>query len=151
MIIVDTSDAIVISKRGSTQKVKDLVAKVKELSPEMTNVHTTAHRPWGTYTVLEETEGYKVKQITVRPKAKLSLQYHQHRSEHWIVVRGRASVTVGEKTFELKANESTFIPKQSPHRLENNHDEDLVIIEAQVGNYLGEDDIVRLLDDYQRK
>jgi mannose-1-phosphate guanylyltransferase len=91
-----------------------------------------------------------VKQITVRPGAKLSLQYHHHRSEHWIVVRGIATVTVGEKTFELKQNESTFIPKEAKHRLENHGKEELVLIEAQVGNYLGEDDIVRLQDDYKR-
>jgi mannose-1-phosphate guanylyltransferase len=150
MMIVDTSDAIVISKKGSTQKVKELVAEVKKISPEMTSVHTTAHRPWGTYTILEETSGYKVKQITVRAGAKLSLQYHHQRSEHWIVVRGIATVTVGEKTFELKANESTYIPKEAKHRLANLHIEELVIIEAQVGDYLGEDDIVRLQDDYQR-
>lgn len=150
LMIVDTRDAIVIAKKGSTQKVKDLVAEVKKRNSEMTNVHTTAHRPWGTYTILEENKGYKVKQITVRPKAKLSLQYHHHRSEHWIVVSGVATVTVGEKTFDLKQNESTFIPKESKHRLENRQDHDLTIIEAQVGSYLGEDDIVRLQDDYKR-
>lgn len=150
LMIVDTTDAIVIAKKGSTQKVKDLVAQVKKLRPEMTNVHTTAHRPWGTYTVLEDSSGYKVKQIMVHPGAKLSLQYHHHRSEHWIVVKGIATVTVGEKTFDLKANESTYIPKESKHRLANNQNEELILIEAQVGDYLGEDDIVRLQDDYKR-
>lgn len=150
LMIIDTKDAIVISRKGSTQKVKDLVAQVKTINPEMTNVHTTAHRPWGTYTILEENSGYKVKQITVRPGAKLSLQTHQHRSEHWVVVSGTATITLNEKTFELKANESTFIPKESKHRLANNQNVPLVIIEAQVGTYLGEDDIVRLQDDYKR-
>jgi mannose-1-phosphate guanylyltransferase len=150
MMIVDTTDAIVISKKGSTQKVKDLVAEVKKISPEMANVHTTVHRPWGTYTVLEESSHYKVKQITVRAGAKLSLQYHHHRSEHWVVVKGIATVTIDDKKFELSANESTFIPKESKHRLENNQSDELVLIEAQVGNYLGEDDIVRLQDDYKR-
>lgn len=150
LMIVDTRDAIVIAKKGSTQKVKELVAEVKKLNVEMTNVHMTAHRPWGTYTILEENPGYKVKQITVRPGAKLSLQYHHHRSEHWIVVSGIATVTVGEKTFDLKQNESTYIPKEAKHRLANNHNQDLVLIEAQVGAYLGEDDIVRLQDDYKR-
>lgn len=150
LMIVDTKDAIVIAKKGSTQKVKDLVAQVKNRNVEMTNVHTTAHRPWGTYTVLEDKQAYKVKQISVRPGAKLSLQYHHHRSEHWIVVEGTATVTVGEKTFELKKNESIFIPKEEKHRLANFGAEDLVIIEAQVGSYLGEDDIVRLQDDYKR-
>jgi mannose-1-phosphate guanylyltransferase len=151
LMIVDSADALVISKRGSTQKVKELVALVKKKNPEMTNVHVTAHRPWGTYTVLEEHPGYKVKQITVRPGAKLSLQYHHHRSEHWIVVSGKATVTVDDKTFELQANESTYIPKEAKHRLQNSYSEDLIIIEAQVGTYLGEDDIVRLQDDYKRK
>lgn len=150
LMIVDTRDAIVIAKKGSTQKVKDLVAEVKKRNVEMTNVHTTAHRPWGTYTILEENPGYKVKQITVRPGAKLSLQYHHHRSEHWIVVSGVATVTIDDKTFDLKQNESTYIPKEAKHRLANNQKENLVIIEAQVGSYLGEDDIVRLQDDYKR-
>ncbi len=150
LMIIDTADALVISKKGSTQKVKELVAEVKKISPELTQVHTTAHRPWGTYTILEENAGYKVKQITVRPGGKLSLQYHHHRSEHWIVVSGVATITIDDKVFELKANESTYIPKESKHRLLNNHSQDLVLIEAQVGNYLGEDDIVRLQDDYKR-
>jgi mannose-1-phosphate guanylyltransferase len=150
LMIVDTVDALVISKKGSTQKVKELVAEVKKLSPEMANVHTTAHRPWGSYTILEENPGYKVKQITVRPGAKLSLQYHHHRSEHWIVVSGTATVTIDDKVFDLAPNESTYIPKEAKHRLANNTKEPLVLIEAQVGHYLGEDDIVRLQDDYKR-
>lgn len=150
LMIVDTADALVIAKKGSTQKVKELVAQVKKISPEMTSVHTTAHRPWGTYTILDENPGYKVKQILVRPGAKLSLQYHHHRSEHWIVVKGIATITINDKTFDLKQNESTYIPKEATHRLTNNQKEDLILIEAQVGNYLGEDDIVRLQDDYKR-
>jgi mannose-1-phosphate guanylyltransferase len=150
LIIVDTQDALVIAKKGSTQKVKELVAEVKKRNPEMTNVHTTAHRPWGNYTILDEGENHKVKQITVLPGAKLSLQYHHHRSEHWIVVKGIGTVTVNEKTFDLKQNESIYIPKEATHRLHNQQREDLVIIEAQVGHYLGEDDIVRLQDDYKR-
>ena len=150
LMIIDTRDAIVIAKKGSTQKIKDLVAQIKKKDEQMTNVHTTAYRPWGTYTILEEKNGYKVKQITVRPGAKLSLQYHQFRSEHWIVVRGTATVTVNDKIFEVEENESTFIPKGAKHRLENNQKEDLILIEAQVGTYLGEDDITRLKDDYHR-
>jgi mannose-1-phosphate guanylyltransferase len=150
LMIIDSTDALVVAKKGSTQKVKDLVAEVKKISPEMANVHTTAHRPWGTYTVLEDEADYKVKQIRVRPGAKLSLQYHHHRSEHWIVVRGVATVTVDDKTFDLKQNESTYISKEATHRLANNQKEDLILIEAQVGSYLGEDDIVRLQDDYKR-
>lgn len=150
LMIVDTQDALVIAQKGSTQKVKDLVGLVKKNSPDMAEVHTTAHRPWGTYTILEENSGYKVKQITVRPGAKLSYQYHHHRSEHWIVVRGIATITIDDKTFKLSANESTYIPKEARHRLSNEEMEELVIIEAQVGSYLGEDDIVRLQDDYKR-
>ncbi len=150
LMIVDTTDALVIARKGSTQKVKDLVGMVKKINPEMTEVHTTAHRPWGTYTILEENPGYKVKQISVRPGAKLSYQFHHHRSEHWIVVRGIATITIDDKVFELKANESTYIPKEAKHRLANLQKDELVIIEAQVGAYLGEDDIVRLQDDYKR-
>jgi mannose-1-phosphate guanylyltransferase len=150
LMVIDTADALVIAKKGSTQKVKELVAEVKKISTEMTNVHTTAHRPWGTYTILEENSGYKVKQITVRPGAKLSLQYHHHRSEHWIVVSGVATITIDDRTFDLWPNESTYIPIEAKHRLENQQKEPLVLIEAQVGKYLGEDDIVRLQDDYKR-
>lgn len=150
LMIVDTSDALLIAQKGSTQKVKDILGMVKKNHSEMAEVHTTAHRPWGTYTILEENAGYKVKQISVRPGAKLSYQFHHHRSEHWIVVKGTATITVDDKTFELKANESTYIPKEARHRLANLQKDELVIIEAQVGNYLGEDDIVRLQDDYKR-
>ena len=150
LMIVDTADALVISQKGSTQKVKDLVGLVKKQNPVMTEVHTTAHRPWGTYSILEENPGYKVKQISVRPGAKLSYQFHHHRSEHWIVVQGVATITLEDKTFELRANESTYIPKGAKHRLANLQKEELVIIEAQVGTYLGEDDIVRLQDEYKR-
>lgn len=150
LMIVDSNDALLIAKKGSTQKVKDIVGLVKAYDNELTNIHTTAHRPWGTYTILEESPQYKVKRIVVRPGAKLSLQKHHHRSEHWIVVSGIATVTVGEKRFVLHKNESTYIPKEEVHRLENEHTEDIVLIEAQVGDYLGEDDIVRLQDDYKR-
>ncbi len=144
MMIVDTTDAIVIAKKGSTQKVKDLVAEVKKKNYEMTNVHTTAYRPWGSSTILEEKPDYRVNQITLRPGSQLSLQFHHHRSEHWIVVSGIATVTIEDRIFELKPNESTFIPKGAKHRLANAHQENLVIIEAQVGTYLKEDDIVRI-------
>ncbi len=150
LMIVDTTDALVIAKKGSTQKVKDLVAEVKKINLTMTNSHITAYKPWGTSTILEESPFYRVKQITVRPGAKLSLQYHQHRSEHWIVVQGTATVTIDDKTFNLHKSESTFIPKEAKHRLANTGASDLILIEAQVGNYIGEDDIVRLQDDYQR-
>jgi mannose-1-phosphate guanylyltransferase len=150
LVIVDTPDALLITRRGSAQKVKEVVATLKERKPELTHIHTTAHRPWGSYTILEDAPNFKVKRIVVKPGARLSLQKHAHRSEHWIVVDGRAHVTVGEKTFPLERNESTYIPKGEVHRLDNRESEDLILIEAQVGSYLGEDDIVRLVDDYKR-
>lgn len=151
LMIVDTTDALVISKKGSTQKVKDLVAEVKKDHKTMTESHVTEYRPWGTSTTLEKQKNYKVKQVTIRPESKLSLQVHEHRSEHWIVLSGIATVTLDSKTFEIKANESTYIPKNTPHRLSNLQKEDLIILETQVGTYLGDDDILRLQDDFQRK
>jgi mannose-1-phosphate guanylyltransferase len=150
LVIVDTPDALLVTKRGSSQKVKDVVAALKQKKSELTHLHTTAHRPWGSYTILEDAANFKVKRIVVKPGARLSLQKHAHRSEHWIVVNGKAYVTVGEKTFPLERNESTYIPIGEVHRLENREKEDLILIEAQVGTYLGEDDIVRLVDDYKR-
>ncbi len=150
LIVIDTNDALLVTKKGSSQKVKDLVQEVNKTREALTTLHSEVHRPWGTYTVLEDTAGYKVKKINVRPGARLSLQYHHHRSEHWIVVSGTATVTIGERTFELKQNESTYIPKEVKHRLENLGTTDLVIIEAQIGEYLKEDDIVRVQDDYLR-
>jgi mannose-1-phosphate guanylyltransferase len=150
LAIIDTPDALLISKRGETQKVKDVVHHLKNDRFSLTEVHTKAHRPWGNYTVLEDSAQFKVKKIEVNPGASLSLQKHAQRSEHWVVVTGQAKVTVGEKTFLLNKNESTYIPREAVHRLENTTKEKLVIIEAQVGDYLGEDDIVRLKDDYMR-
>jgi mannose-1-phosphate guanylyltransferase len=147
LMIVDTTDALLIARKGSTQKVKDLVGEVKKRHPDMANIHTTAHRPWGTYTMLENGGDYRVNQITVRPGAKLSLQFHQRRSEHWIVVKGIATVTVDSNTFTIKQNESTYIPKECHHQLANFEAEELVLVEAQVGDYLGADDIIRLQDD----
>jgi len=150
LLVVDTPDALLISHKGSSQKVKDVVTRLKQENPELTHVHKTAHRPWGSYTVLEESAHFKVKRLVVKPGARLSLQKHHKRSEHWVVVEGQAHITLGEKTMLLKQNESTFIPKGEAHRIENKERHDLVIIEAQVGDYLGEDDIVRIVDDYHR-
>ena len=108
------------------------------------------HRPWGRYEVLVVKEGYKVKRIIVFPKGKLSLQLHQCRSEHWVVVAGEATVTNGEETLILSVNQSTYIPNQTKHRLENTTDHELVVIEVQLGNYLAEDDIVSFEDIYDR-
>ena len=150
LIIVDTPDALLVAKKGSTQKVKELVAKIKERKSGLHHTHTTVHRPWGTFTILEEGPKYKVKRIEVKPGKRLSLQKHFHRSEHWIVVSGTATVTVGEETRLIRPNESTYIKMGEVHRLENQGKIPVVLIEAQVGEYTGEDDILRLEDDYQR-
>ena len=150
LIIVDTADALLISKKGSSQKVKEVVKKVRE-NTQLHNIHLTAHRPWGTYTVLEDTPGYKIKRIVVKPGKRLSLQKHYHRNEHWIVVSGTATVTVGEETKIIRPNESTYIKMGEVHRLSNDGVIPVVLIEAQVGEYTGEDDIVRLEDDFKRK
>ena len=117
---------------------------------DLARVHVTTHRPWGSYTVLEDERGYKIKRIVVKPGKRLSLQKHYHRNEHWIVVSGTATVTVGERNFLLRENESTFIRMGEVHRLANEGKIPVVLIEAQVGSYTGEDDIVRLQDDFNR-
>ncbi len=148
-IIVDTGDALLISKKGSSQKVKQVVAKVKQDS-ELHNIHLTGYRPWGTYTVLEDSPGYKIKRIEVKPGKRLSLQKHFHRNEHWIVLSGTATVTIGDQIKLIRPNESTYIKMGEVHRLSNEGNIPVVLIEAQVGEYTGEDDIVRLDDDYAR-
>jgi len=150
LVVVDTSDALLISKKGNSQKVKEVVKELKKNGSDLTNAHQTAHRPWGTYTILDECGGYKVKRIMVKPGKRLSLQKHFHRSEHWIVVSGTAKVTKGKEEYLVRANESTYIPMGEVHRLENMGKIPLVMIEAQVGEYLSEDDIVRLDDDFKR-
>jgi mannose-1-phosphate guanylyltransferase len=149
-IIVDTGDALLVAKKGSSQKVKEIVQRLKKEDSELPNVHLTGHRPWGSYTILEEDEGYKIKRIVVKEGKRLSLQKHYHRNEHWIVLSGSATVTVNERVFIVNPNESTYIKAGDIHRLENQGKLPLVIIEVQVGEYTGEDDIVRLEDDYKR-
>ena len=149
LIIVDTGDALLISKKGSSQKVKEIVKEVRKTT-EMHNIHLTGYRPWGTYTILEDTPGYKIKRIEVKPGKRLSLQKHFHRNEHWIVVSGTATVTVGDATKLVRPNESTYIKMGELHRLSNEGKIPVVLIEAQVGEYTGEDDIVRVSDDFQR-
>jgi mannose-1-phosphate guanylyltransferase len=150
-IIVDTNDVLLVSKKGSTQKIKEIVTRLKKEKSALTDTHLTGYRPWGTFTILEEQDGYKIKRIEVKPRKRLSLQRHKYRNEHWIVVSGQATVTINEETFLLEQNESTYIKAGDVHRLLNDTDELLVIIEAQVGSYTGEDDIERLEDDYNRK
>ena len=149
LIIVDSGDALLISKKGSSQKVKQIVAQVRK-DTQLHNIHLTGHRPWGTYTVLEDKDGYKIKRIEVKPHKRLSLQSHKFRNEHWIVVSGTATITLNDKTFILNQNESTYIKAGDKHRLLNDTNEPLIIIEAQVGSYTGEDDIERFDDDFSR-
>jgi len=149
LIIVDTGDALLVSKKGSSQKVKKVVQEIRKTT-DLHNIHLTAHRPWGTYTILEDNPTYKIKRIVVQPGKRLSLQKHFHRNEHWIIVSGTATITIEDKTFILKANESTYIKMGDLHRLANEGKIPVVMIEAQIGDYLGEDDIVRVADDFQR-
>jgi mannose-1-phosphate guanylyltransferase len=156
LIIVDTIDAMLIAKKNCSQKVKNVVdilnqkGKKDKRVLQLTQIHTTAYRPWGAYTVLEEKAGFKMKRITVKPGRRLSLQKHYHRSEHWIVVSGSALVTKGDKEYFVKPNESIYISMGEEHRVENKGKVDLIFLEIQVGEYLGEDDIVRIDDDYER-
>ena len=150
LIIVDTPDALLVSAKGNSQSIKKVVDALNKDKDERAIYHSTVHRPWGTYTVIEEGPDYKIKRIVVNPGGKLSLQMHHHRNEHWVVITGKAEIVNGEKVLHLNANESTYIPKETQHRLTNLGDTPLVIIEAQVGDYLGEDDIVRFEDQYGR-
>lgn len=150
LVIVDTPDALLVAHADKTQDVRKVVARLKALGHDAFKLHRTVARPWGTYTILEESSRFKIKRIEVKPGASLSLQMHHHRSEHWIVVSGTASVTNGDKIVLLSANESTYIPAGNKHRLENPGVLQLVMIEVQSGEYLGEDDIVRFQDNYGR-
>lgn len=150
LLVVETDDVILVAKKGESQKVKELVTELKEVGRREANEHTTMYRPWGSYTVLGEGPGYKMKKILVNPGARLSLQLHYHRSEHWIVIKGTAKVRVGETDQMVHENESIFVPQSTKHYLENPGKIPLEIIEVQNGNYLGEDDIVRFEDMYGR-
>lgn len=149
-IVIETADAVLVAHKKNSQSIKKVVELLKEKKRPETESHERVYRPWGNYEIIDESSHYKVKRITVKPRASLSLQMHHHRSEHWIVVSGIAAVTRGEDMFTLKANESTYIPIGVKHRLTNPADENLEIIEVQSGNYLGEDDIVRFDDVYGR-
>ncbi len=150
LIVVDTDDALLISHKNRSQDVKKVVDKLNLQNREETKQPATVNRPWGTYTSIDQGSQHQVKHITVEPGGVLSKQYHHHRSEHWIVVHGVAVVEVGEDELILGPNESVYIPKGEVHRLKNNGTETLNLIEVQCGNYLGEDDIVRLEDNYGR-
>jgi mannose-1-phosphate guanylyltransferase/mannose-6-phosphate isomerase len=150
LVIVDTGDAVLVSHRERAQQVKLVVERLRATNHAAASVHQTAHRPWGSYTVLEDADDCKVKRLTVKPGHVLSLQLHHRRSEHWTVVAGTAKVRVGEQEFLLERNQSTYIPMNTVHRLENPTDTDIHLIEVQCGDYFGEDDIVRLEDRYGR-
>ena len=151
LIVVDTDDAILVARADCAQDVRKVAKQLKQLNHEAYRLHRTVSRPWGTYTVLEEGSRFKIKRIVVKPGGSLSLQMHHHRSEHWIVVKGMANVFNGGGGPRLiNTNESTFIPAGHKHRLENPGVIDLVMIEVQSGEYLGEDDIVRFEDHYGR-
>lgn len=150
LIVVDTPDALLIAHKDRAQDVRRIVDQLKLAGHEAHRLHRTVHRPWGTFTVLEESARFKIKRIVVKPGSSLSLQMHHHRSEHWIVVSGMARVMNGEQEILVNANESTYIPAGHKHRLENPGVIDLVMIEVQSGDYVGEDDIVRFDDRYGR-
>lgn len=150
LIIIDTTDALLVARRGQAQRVKEVVDMLKERKRKEVVEHTTTYRPWGSYTILEEGPRYKIKRIVVKPGHKLSHQLHYHRSEHWIIVKGTAKVTLGAKASIIHENESTYVPKSTEHRLENPGKVPLEMIEVQNGEYVGEDDIVRYNDKYGR-
>lgn len=150
LMIIDTPDALLVAHPDKAQDVKKVVAQLKSNNHDAFKLHRTVARPWGTYTVLEEAPGFKIKRIEVKPGASLSLQMHHHRSEHWVVVSGTAKITNGDTEILIRANESTYIPAGQKHRLENPGANPCVMIEVQCGPYLGEDDIVRYDDKYGR-
>jgi mannose-1-phosphate guanylyltransferase/mannose-6-phosphate isomerase len=150
MVVVDTPDATLVCPKNRCQDVKKVVGELKKRGREEHILHRTVERPWGSYTVLEKGNGYKIKRIFVRPGSKLSLQLHRKRSEHWVVVSGTARVTRGEEVYDVRTNESTYIPISVKHRLENPGPEPLQVIEVQNGSYVEEDDIVRFDDMYGR-
>jgi mannose-1-phosphate guanylyltransferase/mannose-6-phosphate isomerase len=150
LVIVDTGDAVLVADRQHAQDVKQVVSQLTSLKHQAAEFHSTVHRPWGSFSVLEDAEDCKVKRLVVKPGQVLSLQKHHRRSEHWTVVQGEAKVRLGDREFLLKANESTYIPAETLHRLENPGTEDVHLIEVQTGSYFGEDDIVRYEDIYGR-
>jgi mannose-1-phosphate guanylyltransferase/mannose-6-phosphate isomerase len=151
LVIVDTPDALLVCGRAETDRVRELVARYEREGDPITQFHLQVHRPWGSYTILEESRSYKIKRVSVHPGKRLSLQLHRHRSEHWIVVSGAAEIELGEERFVLSPNESTFVRAGVRHRLGNPGKEPLEVIEVQSGDYLGEDDIVRFDDEYGRE
>ena len=150
VIVVETADAVLVADKDKAQDVKEIVKRLKETNRNEHKCHRRVYRPWGSYEGVDAGPRFQVKRLTVKPGAQLSLQMHHHRAEHWVVVKGTARVTCGERTFNLHENESTYIPIGERHRLENPGNIPLEVIEIQSGSYLGEDDIVRYEDVYDR-
>jgi len=150
LVVVATQDAILVSRQKDANGLKRLVARLKSLAPQVTEAHIKVHRPWGSYQSVDNGDRHQVKRIIVKPGSRLSLQKHHHRAEHWIVVRGTALVTINELVKTVHENESIYIPMGAVHRLENPGKILLELIEVQTGSYFGEDDIIRIEDDYQR-
>jgi mannose-1-phosphate guanylyltransferase/mannose-6-phosphate isomerase len=150
LVVISSEDAVLVANRHSVDGMRQLVQRLKQVAPKITEDHLQMHRPWGYYHSLDTGTRYQVKRIMVKPGGRLSLQLHHHRSEHWVIVRGTAQVTVGNEVKTVHENESIYIPIGTPHRLENPGKIDLELIEVQTGSYLGEDDIVRIEDDYRR-
>jgi len=149
-IVIETADAVLVANKDRTQDVRKVVDWLKQTGRGESKTHRRVYRPWGDYEQLDTGEGYQVKRLTVKPGSALSLQLHHHRAEHWVVVHGKARVTRGDDVFDLAENESTYVPKETKHRLENAGTEILMVIEVQSGSYLGEGDIVRFEDRYNR-
>ena len=150
VVVVSSEDAVLVANRQSVDGMRALVQRLKEVAPKITEDHLQVHRPWGYYHSLDSGPRYQVKRIMVKPGGRLSLQLHHHRAEHWVIVHGTARVTIGNEIKTVHENESVYIPIGLPHRLENPGKIDLELIEVQTGSYLGEDDIVRIEDDYRR-
>ncbi len=150
LVIVDTGDAILVAHRDRVQDVKEVVSQLTELKHDAAEFHKTVFRPWGSFSILEDAVDCKVKRLVIKPGQVLSLQMHHKRAEHWTVIRGVAKVRLGDKEFLLNPNESTYIPLETQHRLENPGTEDVHLIEVQTGDYFGEDDIIRYEDIYGR-
>ena len=150
LVVVSTQDAVLVSRQSDANGMKRLVGRLRTVAPKVTEEHLRVHRPWGSYQSVDNGDRHQVKRIIVKAGGRLSLQKHHHRSEHWIVVRGAAQVTVDDRVKTVHENESIYIPIGATHRLENPGKIPLELIEVQTGSYLGEDDIIRIEDDYRR-
>ena len=151
MVVINTEDVLLIAEKGKTHLIKDVVKELKEKGIKSAVEHKTIYRPWGHYQVLLEGERFKVKKVFVKPGKRLSLQRHHHRAEHWVVVKGTAKITINDEERYIHENESVYVPKSALHRIENVGKIPLEIIEVQTGEYVEEDDIERIEDDWKRK